>query len=207
MAGRVFDRALFKVAGSLLVAASIGYASRTKYPAVPEDFETARDLIQDLKDGGREAAVKCAKIMAKHPLLRGFGGVVVPAPRSSDGRPSHILLAECLVRAGVGSRAIVAVVRKHPVESSRLRRRKGLPGLSYDEHVESMASSGHGIDPIEAVLIVDDMFTVGTTLRAAATVLRQAGHTGPIMGATAGFDLHGAPAKSDSPIEHCRFSV
>lgn len=186
----------------LPVASSIAFVSTTAFPTVPEPFEQARRLVLALKEGDAGAARECAGIMARHPLLRGFDGIVSPAPRSTPERTAHLALAKALVSRGVGTAVQILVRRSKAVPSSRLLRRQGLPGVPVDQHVDSMESE----EPpsVSPVLFVDDVFTSGATLRAAALVLRRAGWEGAIWGATAGYAV---PAPSGNPLTSVRFVV
>lgn len=172
---------------SIPIYAAFVYLSRGQHRGLDSECDTVQDLIEDLKKGSAQAAVSAAKALSKHPKLRGFKGVVVPAPRSTSGNASLKLFASTLVNMGVGSRVETPVVRVDPVESSRLRRRRGLPGVPYDDHLKSMGLQDHGVLPDEPVLILDDIVTTGTTIQAVAAKLKQAGHRGLIIGAAAGY--------------------
>lgn len=169
------------------VHAAFPYLSRTKFRGLDEDCDAVQDLIQRLKDGDTRAAKVVARTLSKHPRLRGFSGVVVPAPRSQAGRPSLITLASELVTFGVGNRVEKAVVRKTPVESSRKRRQRGIHGIPEQDHYDTMGVVGR-IPPDEPILIVDDLVTTGSTLRAAARRLRSSGHKAPILLAAAAYN-------------------
>ena len=195
-------RAPEKVAVSVPIYAAYTYLSKTKYRGLDADCDQVQDLIEKLKQGDTGATQDAAKVLAKHPKLVGFSGVVVPAPRSSSDRPSLLALARALVRHGVGTRVEVPVVRVAPVESSRMRRRQGLPGVSFDDHVQSLGVQEHGILPDEDVLLVDDIVTTGATIKAVASRLRQAGHRGSIIGAAAGH-AEGDPSEAGTcPVQY-----
>jgi len=198
------DKGKDKEAGSLPVYTALMYLSRTAHRGVHAECDRVQDTIQALKDGDARAARFCARTLAKHPGLRGFKGAVVPCPRSSSKNPPLTAFAEALVRHGVGSRVTVAVVRESPVESSRLRRRKGLPGVDSGVHQKSMGLSKDALDPNEPVVIVDDIFTTGGTIRAVAGTLRRGGHKGRIIGATAGYYEADASKASQCPINYAK---
>jgi len=175
----------YAAAGSLLVYGAVPYFSQTKHRDLSDECNSAQDLVQSIKDGKLSAIKEGAALLAKHPNLRGFKGIVTAAPRSAAGRPSNMRLAGALVKNGIGTIATELVVREKPVESSRMRRRRGLEGIGFDEHYDSMAFVGQPSDM--PVLIVDDVFTKGNTLRAVAARIRAAKHTGPIQAATIGY--------------------
>jgi DNA topoisomerase IB len=189
-------------AGSVPVYAAFVYLSRTHHRGISPDCDGVQDLIQKLKDGDPKAARKCAAHLSSHPALRGFRGVVVPAPRSKGTSPPLMRFAEALVAQGVGTRAETAASRVAPVESSRMRRQRGLPGVTLDDHIQSIAVAG--IDPNEDVLIIDDIVTTGTTIKAVAARFRQAGHRGKILGAAAGYYEPNASEAPACPINFVR---
>jgi len=170
--------------GRFPVYSAMLYLSRTKHRGASPETDATQDLIERLKAGDQAAIRAGAEALARHPGLKGFKGVVTAAPRSASGRPSNMVLANALVRAGAGKRAVDLVERAVAVQSSRMRRRAGgvNAGTGYQEHVRTMAVKG--VPEAAGVLIVDDVFTSGATLRAAAEVLHQAGYRGPIFGAT-----------------------
>jgi len=57
------------------------------------------------------------------------------------------------------------------------------------------------------VLVIDDMFTTGNTLRASATILRRAGYLGKIIGATAGYDVPDVKKMPTTPFTPALFKV
>lgn len=170
--------------GRFPVYSAMVYLSRTKHRGASPETDATQDVIEQIKAGDNHAIKEGAAALARHAGLRGFKGVVTGAPRSAAGRPSNMKLAKALVKAGVGKRAVDLVERAIAVQSSRMRRRAGgvEAGTGYQEHVRSMAVKG--VPEADGVLIVDDVFTSGATLRAAADVLHQAGFRGPVFGAT-----------------------
>jgi len=189
----------------MIVYSAVTYLSSSKYRGISKECDRAQDLIEAVKSGDRKAIEEAAKILSGHPGLRGFKGIVTGAPRSKQGRPSNLVIARALVENGVGSSVEELVTRKTPVSSSRLLRRSGREGVSFDEHVASMAFVGSTSD--RPVLIVDDMFTTGATLRATAKRIQDSGHSGSIMGATIGFDAATPAAAKDCPVKFATFRV
>lgn len=183
MFGEMYARLSGRTASSFPVYTSYIYLPQSQFRGVSSACDGVQDLIESLKAGDKRATEEVARTMAAHPSLRGFKGVVVPAPRST---PGHTMadLAGALVRHGVGDKVVKAIARRYPVESSRLRRHQGLPGLSEAEHMESM-SPDEILDQTVPVLVVDDVYTTGSTLRATAWTLQRVGHWGEIIGAAA----------------------
>jgi len=196
-----YDR---RAAAAMPLFAAFVYLSKTQHRGLDEDCDAVQDLIERLKSGDRQAATQAAKGLARHPQLRGFDGVVIPAPRSTAGRPALTMFANTLVSQGIGNRVETPVVREVPVESSRMRRRRGLPGVPLEQHEESMGVRAHGISPDEPVLVVDDILTTGATLRAVANQLRKAGHRAPIMGAAAGYYEPDPSEHEACPVNYIR---
>ena len=166
------------------VSGTLAYASRTMHRGYSGQMDRVQDIIEGVKSGDDKSIKEAAKLMAKP--LKGFTGVVIPAPRSNKGKAALLPLAEAIVKEGAGKKAVGAISRISAVESSRQRRKAGKPGLTISEHADTMAVDLSGIDKDAPIMLVDDMFTTGKTLLAAAKKLREAGHKGPIHAAVAG---------------------
>lgn len=140
-----------------------------------EQDQKFADTIRSLKQGDRAAAKLCAGILADHPSISSFTGILTPAPRSTSASPrSNILLCEALLAEGIGQEAIAFVGRAEDMPSAAKLRERGRGEIKTERHVQSM----HILEeppPDEKILIIDDVFTTGSTLRAVATVLVQAG--------------------------------
>ena len=185
----------------LQVHAGMAYVSRTRHRGHSEAHDAIQDLVQGVKDGSPTATRTAATWLSRHPSLQGFDGVVIPAPRSDTGKPMLHGLAEALVAEGVGQRAVSAVTRTEPVVSSRIRRHGGSPGLTAADHAATMTADLGDIDPYTPILIADDVFTTGATLRAVERTLRRAGHRGPIHAAVVGHYVED-PAHVPDPLSH-----
>ncbi len=190
--------------GMFPIYSAVMYFSVTKHRGISKDGDFIQDQIQKLKDGNTSAIEWGADLLSKHPGLRGFNGVVIGAPRSKTGKPSNLEIAKKLVSIGIGKSAESSVSRIVPVESSRIRRRRGERGTGYREHLTSMSTNG--VPQSDGVLIVDDVFTTGATIRAAGEVLWKNGFNGPIFGATVAY-YNPNPLASDDPNRPAVFYV
>jgi phosphoribosylpyrophosphate synthetase len=189
------------------VYSSLVYLSRSKHRGVDPDCDDVQDLVQDTKDGNQQAIKNSAAMLAKHPGLKGFQGWVAPVPRSATNRPSNMTLARTLTGLGVGTKAIDMVTRIKAIESSRMKRRKSgvQAGTSMEQHLASMGFVGEIADA--GILLVDDIFTTGATVKAAALTMRKAGYKGPIFAATLGYYEPNPKKSNECPVRHKTFYV
>jgi len=185
---------------SIAVYSAVPYFSRGHHRGLDQDCDAAQDLIEAVKAGDMSAIKLGVKALARHPKLKGFKGIVTAAPRSSQSRPSNLIIAQELVSWGVGTTALQMVVRGTAVPSSRLRRRLGKEGVPFQQHLDSMVFVGQPTS--EPVLVIDDMFTTGTTLSATAARIKKGGHQGTITGATVGYFVDDPRQVPDCPLKY-----
>lgn len=165
------------------VTAGAIYLSRSKFRRFRSDTDHVQDVVQGVKAGKPQSVREAASWIAKATSLRG-PGIVVPIPRSTAERPSLLPLAEALVAHGVGHVARPLLARATPVASSRILRRKGLHGVSPQEHTATLAAQAPGPGEEDLpLLLVDDVTTQGNVLTGAIRRLRQAGWRGSIRAA------------------------
>jgi phosphoribosylpyrophosphate synthetase len=113
-------------------------------------------------------------------------------PRSAPSKQRKIekALTHALISEGIASMSIDALDRVKDIGSSRIRRRKGMGGTTPEEHEASM-SLRYPLAPNANVLFLDDVFTSGSTMRAAAKILRtKGGHKGTIYGLSVGYAIN-----------------
>lgn len=183
---KVLAEAAATLSTGVRVYSAFAYVSTSQHPSVAPSYGNARRIVLALKSGDEVAARVVAKrLLAQHPELRNFRGTVVPAPRSTAARRPHTHLAEALLALGVGTAVESLVQRVKDVPSSRERRRQGLPGLSVEEHLDTLGVKQ--AQPRGGVLIVDDVFTTGSTIKASIKALRRAGFSGPFSAAVAAY--------------------
>jgi hypothetical protein len=92
----------------------------------------------------------------------------VPVPASSGSLIANLALAQAIAELVPGAHVKCAIGRAHPVESSLRRRRRGLYGLTVEEHAIVRT-----VGPIELlpVYFVDNVITTGTTVAACRRAL------------------------------------
>jgi hypothetical protein len=130
----------------------------------PEET-TARRIAQDLKVPIAQAVYRAATEMAS--LIDGPCWLV-PVPASSGSLVSNLALARTIADLVPDARVKCAVGRAHRVESSSLRRMRGIPGLTIEEHAIVRT-----VGPIlfSPVYFVDNVITTGTTIAACRRAL------------------------------------
>ena len=154
------------------------YVSPRARPLTPEEAEVRR-LAYALKIPTSEACTIAAQALA--PFLdaaeaAGTHIVLMPVPASTGTIDAnrHIaneLAAEMHRRYPTRRVQIkITVGRKHPVESSCVRRKRGLPGLRGEEHA-MIRVAGPLTATNTAYYFVDNMATTGTTLAACRQAL------------------------------------
>ncbi|HVT74510.1 MAG TPA: ComF family protein [Lacunisphaera sp.] len=140
-----------------------------------------RSLVHALKyHHGHHVLEDVAVLMAQAPGYAEYvrGAVLVPVPlhprklRERRFNQCH-LLAECAVRACAGGARIEELLRRavdteSQTHHDRATRRKNLKNAFA-------LAQGASINPAQRYLIIDDVFTTGSTLNACAAVLRRAG--------------------------------
>ncbi len=141
----------------------------------------ARALVHELKyHKGLFVLEDMERIFRQSPMTGDWvrGRTLVPVPlhprkERERGYNQSRLLAECLVRAADGAAKIAPLLSR--VEDTRSQtyhdRRTRLSGL---KNAFALAP-GAAITPAESYLLVDDVFTTGSTLNSCARVLRRAG--------------------------------
>ncbi len=154
------------------------YVSPRARPLTPEEVEVRR-IAYALKVPTAEACETAARDLA--PLLdaaeaTGTTIVLMPVPASTGSVDANRQFANELaaeVHRRYPDRRLqvkVTVGRKHPVESSCVRRKRGLPGLHGDEHA-FIRVAGPLTATGTAYYFVDNMATTSSTLSACRTAL------------------------------------
>jgi hypothetical protein len=154
------------------------YVSPRARPLTPEEAEVRR-IAYALKVPTAEACELAARDLA--PLLDAAEApathiVLMPVQASTGTLDANRQLANELaaeVHRRYPSRRVqikITVGRKHPVESSCVRRKRHLPGLRGEEHA-FIRVAGPLTATETAYYFVDNMATTGATLEACRTAL------------------------------------
>jgi len=154
------------------------YVSPRSRPLTPEEAEVRR-IAYALKVPTSEACEIAARALA--PLLDsaeapGTHIVLMPVPASTGTVDANRQLANELaaeIHRAYPERRVqvkITVGRQHPVESSCVRRRRGLPGLRGQEHA-FIRVAGPLTATGTAYYFVDNMATTGATLTACRAAL------------------------------------
>ena len=137
------------------------YVSPRSRP-LTEDEKVIRQVAYDLKIPTPAAIAIAAPMMAA--LLNREPCWLIPVPSSSGGPEANLALCRAIKIFIPEARIIIGIRRVHPVESSCARRRRGLLGLSADQHAFVRCCGPLLRLP---VWFVDNVVTTGVTLRAA----------------------------------------
>jgi len=154
------------------------YVSPRARPLTPEETEVRR-IAYALKVPTAEACETAARDLA--PLLDAAEApdthiVLMPVPNSAGSVDANRQFANELaaeIHRRYPARRVqikITVGRKHPVESSCVRRKRGLPGLRGEEHA-FIRVAGPLTATETAYYFVDNMATIGATLDACRAAL------------------------------------
>ena len=143
----------------------IRYATRYISPRsrpLTEDEKLIRQVAYGLKIPTPAAIAVAAPLMAA--LLEREPCWLIPIPSSTGGTEANMALCRAMKHLIPEARIVVGIRRIHPVESSCARRRRGLLGLSANQHAFVRCCGPLLRLP---VWFVDNVVTTGATLRAA----------------------------------------
>lgn len=154
------------------------YVSPRSRPLTPEEAEVRR-IAYALKVPTAEACTAAAQALA--PLIDAAEGqgthiVLMPVPASTGTVDANRTLANELaaeIHRRFPTRRVqvkITVGRQHPVESSCVRRRRGLLGLCGEDHA-MIRIAGPLTATNTAYYFIDNMATTGTTLAACRAAL------------------------------------
>ena len=143
----------------------VHYATRYVSPRsrpLTDGEKVIRQVAYDLKIPTPSAIAIAAPLMAE--LLEREPCWLIPIPSSSGGTEANMAICRALKCIIPEARIIVGIRRVHPVESSCVRRRHGLPGITVKQHAFTRCCGPLLRLP---VWFVDNVVTSGTTLKAA----------------------------------------
>lgn len=151
-----------------LVSFNVRYVSKyvvfgSRIPSPDEML--VRRIARELKIPTRDAIELAAPAMAA--LIDGPCWLI-PVPASNGTLTPNLTLANAIATFVMGARVKCAVARSHPVESSHEHRKRGLPGLTIDEHAIVRVAAPMELLP---VFFVDNVITTGTTIAACRRAL------------------------------------
>jgi hypothetical protein len=121
-----------------------------------------RSVAYDLKIPTPEALETAAPGMAE--LLDDGPCWLIPIPDSSGSTQANLALCHAIRKFHPAARIVIGIRRTHPVDSSCVRRRSGLMGLTVKQHAFLRCCPPLLRLP---VWFVDNVVTTGTTLKAA----------------------------------------
>lgn len=149
-------------------------------PAEASVRQIAIDLKRAEPQAVRAAAAAMTPIVARTPRP-----ILIPIPSSTGDLAANTALArEIALRAG--GTVVTAVARIRPVESSRLRRMGGEPGLTRDQQAASMTLVGVDWgDTSRTAWLVDNVITTGATMLGAWDAMGRPPHVRGIAWAKA----------------------
>ena len=140
------------------------YVANGRRTPSPDEIEVRR-IARDLKLPTSEAIAEAAPKMAA--LIDGPCWLV-PVPACDGTVAANLALANAIAEFADDLRVKCAVGRDHPVESSCDRRRRFLPGLTFEEHCIIRLVESLEILPL---YFVDNVITTGTTIEACRLAL------------------------------------
>jgi predicted amidophosphoribosyltransferase len=143
----------------------VHYATRYVSPRsrpLTANEKVIRRVAYDLKIPTPLAIGIAAPLMAE--LLEREPCWLIPVPSSSGSTEANMAICRALKCLIPEARIIIGIRREHPVESSCVRRRRGLLGISVKQHAFKRCCGPLLRLP---VWFVDNVVTTGTTLKAA----------------------------------------
>src|SRR6266705_719395 len=131
----------------------VGLGYRTPSQEEIANRRTARNLKIPTEEAIQQAAPEMAALIDGPCWL-------VPVPASNGKTIANIALAKAIAALVTGARVKCAVGRARPVESSYQRRKRGLSGLTIEQH--AIIRTAGPLEPLP-VYFIDNVVTTGTT--------------------------------------------